>query len=116
VQFGYVCPVPHSLSAVEPPEYVAPVDAVSLLNGVIDCAVPCFPVDVSAVAAAAMTYKPFTTPLVPTASTSTADVEVPLTAEVVVNEDPAAPETTVALVDVAVPVVGNDTLYEPGAR
>ncbi len=55
-------------------------------------------------------YRPFTTPLVPTASTFTADVDVPLVAEVVVNEDPAAPETTVALVDVAVPVVGNDTL------
>ena len=40
VQFGYDSLKPHNLSAVDPPEYVAPVEAESSASGLIVCATP----------------------------------------------------------------------------
>jgi hypothetical protein len=53
---------------------------------------------------------------VPTATATTADVDVPDTADTVVSDEPLAPDATVADDDVAVAVDANATLYEPGVR
>jgi hypothetical protein len=53
---------------------------------------------------------------VPTANTPTADVDIPPEPATVVNDDPAAPDTTVALDDVADVGEPNRALYEPGVK
>jgi hypothetical protein len=54
--------------------------------------------------------------LVPTTSAPAAEVDVPPEPLTVVSDDPAAPETTVALDDVADVRDPNRALYEPGAK
>ena len=53
VQFGDDCPVEHNLTAVDPPEYVAPDEAVSSARTEIVCTAPDVPVEVFALATAA---------------------------------------------------------------
>ena len=106
----------HSFTGVPDAGFVPPVDAVSLDLGEIVCVTPWPPVDVSADAVAASTYRPLTTPLVPTTSAPTAEVDVPPEPLTVVSDDPAAPETTVALDDVADVRDPNRALYEPGVK
>lgn len=109
-QLGYDSLAPHKVNAVEPPEYVAPVEAESSASGLIDCAAPWPPVDVFGRATGFTTYCPFTTPGVPTARTVVPDVEVPDTALLEAVSEPAPPDAVWALTDEADDDDGKRTL------
>lgn len=91
-----------------------PVAATSLALTLIICAAPTTPDDVSFDATAGVAYAPFTTPLVPTASVVT--LEINDVAAVLSEVDPEPPDVTVVVAIVLTPESSNRALYEPGNK
>ena len=88
VQGGFV-PGWHSFTAVPDAENEEPVEAVSLVSGLIVCVTPLPPVEVSAVAAVTRLYLPLTTEAPPILTAEVFEVARPPDA-VVVPEPPVA--------------------------